>query len=160
MLEKINLKEIIFELLMYTINTLTFFVGVLVYVYLINNNGLPTVLDAYINDESPYWIFGVIILYIPVASFIYYKSTRSDKDIYRKMLSHISDYIHGSLLGIGSSLSGVMSALALFLYFSNIPEDNALVCKAVLLALACFFIFFASSVGFKWTIKINRRNSK
>lgn len=81
------------EFIMYCLNTFVFFIGTIIYsVFIRSEDGLITILNAFLNDESPYWAFGVIFIYINSYNNIYciyifskeyiFKNISSDKRLY------------------------------------------------------------------------------
>lgn len=145
------------EFIMYCLNTFVFFIGTIIYsVFIRSEDGLITILNAFLNDESPYWAFGVIFIYILIAIIIYIASIFLAKNIFSKILVQIKDYIISSFLNLGSSLSGIMFATTIFVFRSSNNEINSLGNDYILLSIFCFVLFFVGVGGSKFLIFNNK----
>ena len=141
------------EFIMYGLNTLVFFIATIVYsVFIRNEDGLITILNAFINNGSPYWVFGLIFLYILVAVIMYTISIFLTKNIFAETLFQIKKHILSSFSSLGSSLSGITFATTIFVFRSSNPDVSSLGNEYLSLSILCFLLFLIGVTGFKWFI--------
>lgn len=135
------LQKIKLESLTYVISTIVFFIFTVLYSYFLTNKSrLEIVLDAYVNGEGPYWTMGLALIYYMTALLIYIFYHYNKKSYLINILHNILIYVPSIMFYLGSSISGIMFATAIFLYIN--PEETIVFSKFLLATISFFSMLF------------------